>query len=313
MDIFVLQKEHIELILEKLIKMSDVVLGVNKMKFEDIHIRDPFVLVEDGKYYLYGSRGYETWGKCTGLDVYVSSDLENWSEAYEVFKAPENFWADLNFWAPEVHKYNNEYYMFVSFKSDDKCRGTQILKANSPMGPFLVHSDGPVTPADWECLDGTFHIENDVPYMVFCHEWAQVDDGEICAIELTKDLKNPASEPKVLFRASEPVWSDGFAPNKYVTDGPFMYRTQNGRLLMIWSSFSKHLYCEAISYSDNGSIFGNWIHDERLLFEKDGGHGMIFENLNGEIMFIQHMPNETPYERPCLFEIIEKDDTLFIK
>lgn len=283
------------------------------MKFCDIHIRDPFVLPDGGKYYLYGTRGSESWGKSTGLDVYVSDDLENWSEPTEVFTPPENFWSDKNFWAPEVHKYNGNYYMFVSFKSDDACRGTQILKSDSPMGPFLVHGDGPVTPRDWECLDGTFYVENGVPYMVFCHEWLQIDDGEMCVVELTADLKAAASKPVVLFKASEPVWSDGYQPGKYVTDGPFMYRTKSGRLLMIWSSFSKQQYCEAIAYSDNGSIFGKWIHDERLLFDKDGGHGMIFTTYNGENIFIQHMPNNTPNERPCMYKLEEKDDTLFIK
>lgn len=283
------------------------------MILSDLHIRDPFILTDDKKYYLYGSRGDETWGKCTGLDVYVSTDLITWSEAFEVFTPPENFWSDMHFWAPEVHRYNDEYFMFVSFKSNARSRGTQILKSTSPMGPFVLHSDGPVTPVDWECLDGTLYIENDVPYMVFCHEWVQIDDGEICVIELSKDLKKPVSSPKVLFRASEPSWSDGIKPGKYVTDGPFMYRTQSGRLLMIWSSFTKKQYCEAISYSDNGSVFGKWTHDDRLLFEKDGGHGMLFETFDEELMFIQHMPNNSPCERPCIFKIFEKENTLFIK
>ena len=282
------------------------------MKFCDINIRDPFILREGDKYYMYGSRGYELWGKCTGLDVYVSSDLENWSEPHQAFTPPENFWADTNFWAPEVHKYEGKFYMLVTFASGGKNRGTQILRADSPMGPFLVHSDGPVTPAGWECLDGTLYIEKGVPYMVFCHEWQQIDDGEMCVVELTKDFKKPVSEPTVLFRASEPVWSDGFQPGKYVTDGPFMYRTESGKLLMIWSSFSKQQYCEAISYSDNGSIFGNWIHQEKLLFEKDGGHGMLFEKMDGKKAFIQHMPNTTPDERPVVFDIEEKNDTIEI-
>lgn len=51
------------------------------MKREDINIRDPFILPYEGKYYLYGSRGSEVWeDNATGLDVYVSEDLENWSE-----------------------------------------------------------------------------------------------------------------------------------------------------------------------------------------------------------------------------------------
>ena len=283
------------------------------MKFNEIHIRDPFVLCDGGKYYLYGSRGRETWGKCTGLDVYVSCDLENWSEPHECFTKPEGFWADKNFWAPEVHKYNGDYYMFVSFKADGVCRGTQILKASSPMGPFLLHSDGPVTPRDWECLDGTLHVENGKPYMVFCHEWSQVEDGEMCAIELTDDLKAPAGDAKVLFHASQPSWSDGYQPGKYVTDGPFLYRTKGGRLLMVWSSFSKKEYCEGIAYSDNGSILGNWTHDDRMLFEKDGRHGMIFTTNEGELKFILHAPNNSPHERPALFDLEEKDDTLYIK
>ena len=46
---------------------------------QDINIRDPFVLYEDGTYYMYGTRGSEAWtDKSTGLDVYVSNDLENW-------------------------------------------------------------------------------------------------------------------------------------------------------------------------------------------------------------------------------------------
>ena len=285
------------------------------MKFQDIHIRDPFILVDGGKYYLYGSRGPEAWGRCTGLDVYVSDDMENWSEPVEVFTPPANFWADLNFWAPEVHAYKGAYYMFVSFKSNTRCRGTQILKATSPMGPFLLHSDGPVTPATWECLDGTLFVDVDEkPYMVFCHEWVQIKDGTMCAIELTEDLSAPVGEPFVLFHASAPVWASGFgkkSDGNYVTDGPFLYRTQDGTLLMIWSSFAQGKYCEGLVYSDNGSITGTWIHDKRLLFAEDGGHGMLFKTLEGDLKFIFHQPNNTPNERPHIVSLRDVGNTIY--
>jgi len=292
------------------------------MKLQDIHIRDPFVMVVDGHYYLYGSRGPETWGKCTGLDVYVSDDLEDWSEPVEVFNGTKDFWSDTNYWAPEVHKYQGSYYMFASFISDTRRRGTQILKADSPMGPFRPHSDGPVTPAEWECLDGTLYVENGKPYIIFCHEWSQIRDGEMCAMELTPDLKEPAGAPILLFKASEPSWSTGLGnpeeqPEKekrsYVTDGPFMYRTAGGRLLMIWSSFSQGEYCEGIAYSDNGSVTGKWQHDDRLLFAKDGGHGMLFRDKDNVLKFICHQPNVSPLERPVVVEILEGDDTLYVK
>ncbi len=283
------------------------------MKFQDINIRDPFVLLHENRYYMYGTRGREAWtDKSTGLDAYVSDDLENWNEIKDIFLPPENFWADRNFWAPEVHFYKGSFYMFVSFKSETKMRGTQILKAEKPEGPFLPHSDGPVTPAEWMCLDGTFVVDNGKPYMIFCHEWVQVKDGEVWAIELSDDLKKPVGEPIYLFKASEPCWVDK-SRETFVTDGPFAYRTENGKLMLIWSSFYNHDYCQAMVYSDNGHIDGKWIHDDRLLFEKDGGHGMIFRTRENDLKLILHSPNENPLERPVIFDLKEENNTLYIK
>jgi len=205
------------------------------MKLNQIHIRDPFILLDNNKYYLYGSRGYEAWGKCTGLDVYVSDDLENWSSAHECFTPPDDFWSDMQFWAPEVHKYKEKYYMFVSFRSETRERGTQILVSDYPMGPFKVHSDGPVTPLEWRCLDGTLYIDKkERPYMIFCHEYAQIKDGTICALALTDDLKESIGEPIELFKASSCSKITGLnGEGNYVTDGPFMYRAKSGKLIML--------------------------------------------------------------------------------
>ena len=283
------------------------------MKFNEINIRDPFVLPFEGKYYMYGTRGSTTFGYATGFDVFVSEDLENWSEGHSIFEASPAFWADRNFWAPEVHAYRGKFYMFASFKAENVCRGTQILVADTPMGPFVPLTDEPVTPRDWECLDGTFYVSPDgKPYMVFCHEWTQVKDGEMCVIELTPDLKAAASEPRLLFRASEPHWASwNHVKDCYVTDGPFLYRTKEGRLLMIWSSFVGEDYVEAIAASDNDDITGNWVHLTDLLFEKNGGHGMIFRTLEGELRFIMHAPNHPAgAERPHLVALKEENGTL---
>lgn len=278
------------------------------IKREDIHIRDPFVLVHEGKYYLYGTRGPECWGLGTGLDVYVSEDLENFEDPVEVFTPPVGFWADRNFWAPEVHEYKGDFYMFASFKAEGVCRGTQILKASSPMGPFCLHSDGPVTPRDWECLDGTFYFEKteNRPYMIFSHEWVQVTDGQICAIPLTEDLKAAAGEPTLLFRASEAPWAIPGKNGVWVTDGPFMYTDKDGKITMLWSSFGAEGYTLALAHSDSNTIMGPWKQEPELLFSKDGGHGMIFTSLEGKTMGALHSPNVTGKERPYFFEITKK-------
>ena len=128
------------------------------MKRTEINIRDPFVLVHEGVYYLYGTRGATCWGPADGFDVYISRDLENWEGPHVCFHNDGTFWADRNYWAPEVYCYGGAFYMFASFKHPDVKRGTAVLKADSPMGPFRPHSDGCVTPRNWECLDGTLYV-----------------------------------------------------------------------------------------------------------------------------------------------------------
>lgn len=196
--------------------------------------------------------------------------------------------------------------MFATFKSEDRCRGTQILAADDPMGPFSPHSDGPVTPENWECLDGTLYIENGKPYMVFCHEWLQVHNGEMCAMPLREDLRAAAGDPVVLFRASEPDWAVKNAEN-HITDGPFLYRTPSGKLLMLWSSQRGGTYCQAVSRSSDGTLLGRWSHDSKLLISQDGGHGMVFRSFDGRLLFVCHQPNQMSLERP---QLIEMEDEL---
>ena len=289
----------------------------NSMKREDINIRDPFILTdrENGVYYLYGTRGDARRKELGyGFDVFVSRDLEEFSEPTVVFSPSDGFWGKYDFWAPEVHFYKGKYYMFASFKADEKCRATHILRSDSPMGPFVPVSDTPATPAGQECLDGTLYVEDGIPYIVYSHEWLQVKDGEMCARRLSDDLTEAVGEPILLFRASGPSWAKAINDDgAYVTDGPFLYRTESGRLLMLWASFSKDGYAEAIAYSDNGKIDGKWSHDDRLLFSRDGGHGMVFRDLDGKLRFVLHRPNRTPDERAVFFELCEKDDSLWIK
>jgi len=277
------------------------------MKMNEIHIRDPFILPYEGVYYMYGSRG----GAQQGFDVYTSTDLEEWNGPKAVFLNSDEFWAEKDFWAPEVHFYNGKFYMFATFISGTRKRGTQILVSDTPDGTFVPHSDGPITPADWMALDGTLYLSPEgKPYMVFCHEWVQIGDGTMCAVELSKDLSRPVSEPVLLWHASDPEMTVDIGGG-YVTDGPFFVKKED-QLLCIWSGFDKNGYIEIVSRSDNGRLDGNWSHDSELLFTKDGGHGMIFTTFDGQLKFVCHSPNKSPLERANLHEIaLVKEDGLW--
>lgn len=289
------------------------------LKNADIHIRDPFVLpiAAEQQYYLYGTVGPECWtGLATGTDYYTSADLQNWAGPFPAFRPPAGFWADRNFWAPEVHAYRGRYYMFMSVKAEGVRRGTQILVADSPEGSFVPISAGPVTPRDWECLDGTLYVDGDKqPWIVFCHEWVQVGDGEICALRLSDDLAAAVSDPQVLFRASEAPWAleiNSKGRKGYVTDGPWLHRLTNGALLMLWSSFGAGGYTVGMARSESGEILGPWQQLPEPLYAGDGGHCMVFRTFDDQLQLAYHRPNASPDERPYFVPLRENDGALEI-
>lgn len=274
------------------------------LKREDIRIRDPFILTdtENGCYYMYGTTalvegGYGTYPRYM---VYKSYDLETFEEPRVIFDGEKHgFWADANFWAPEMHKYKDKYYLLgTCAKIGGRNMGTQIFVCDTPDGEFKPLSKYPVTPEEWACLDGTLWVENGVPYMVFCHEWTQVGNGEICAIRLSDDLSYAVSDPYVLFRASDnPCVTevDRVGSGNYVTDGPFLFY-EDGRLKMIWSSFSHGRYMVLEAASESNSLLGTWTHHGSR-FDFDGGHAMLFHTLDGRRMISLHTPNVCPHER----------------
>lgn len=283
------------------------------MLAQDIHIRDPFILPENGVYYLYGTRASHFGMNPGGFDVYTSRDLIHWSEPKEIFDSSK---FDLNRgvnWAPEVHAYQGSYYLFATFtqKNSDN-RGTFILKSDAPDGQFLPHSDGSITPNDWFALDGTFYVENGVPYMVFCHEHVQILNGTVEAVRLTDDLKQPASDPFTLFRGSDAYEVPFIAGERYVTDGPFLHRHENGALSLIWSTGVQGKYAQCRALSDNGSITGHWTQQPHL-FTEDGGHGMIFQTFDGGWMLTLHRPNRQPDERPAFLPLSEVGSVLSVQ
>ena len=58
----------------------------------------------------------------------------------------------------------------------------------------------PHTPMDMMAFDGTLWVEDDQPYMIFCHEWIQVVDGTMELVALVTDLSVTLSQSQILFQ-----------------------------------------------------------------------------------------------------------------
>jgi len=304
----------------------------------EIRIRDPFVLPdpEAGIYYIYGtitSGIFAAGVERKAVMLFKTRDLDNWEDPVPVWEVPAEHWGRETAWAPEVHAYNSKYYLFVTLTSDktlptppgrpqNVMRGTEILVADSPEGPFQPLGDGPQTPPDWMALDGSLWVEDGVPYMVFCHEWAQIVDGTFDLVQLSDDLSTAVGEPELLFPASAGPWVrcrgdigelyQGKRYHAYVSDGNWLHRTKTGELVMLWSSYGPQSYAVGIARSASGKVRGPWIQQEAPIWTTDGGHPMLFETFDGRLAMVIHQPNRT-VERARFFEMEDLGDTLRIK
>lgn len=308
--------------------------GPGEINIRDLNIRDPFLLtdVKANAYLLYKSSSVvnRDGNRVSVVVAYKSKDLELWTGPHVVYTTPENNWAKGAAWAPEVHEYKGKYYLFVTLSSDVEWkkrqegwpgyvfRGTQIFYADNPLGPFLPFKDSlPQTPMDRMSLDGTLWEEDGNPYMVYCHEWVQVEDGAMELIKLKPDLSRAVGAPVTLFHASAASWSTGNrhanGATSYVTDGCYLYKTRTGKLLMIWSSFKSGSYAIGIAESATNKITGPWRQQQGLLFEKNGGHGMLFRALDGRLLLTLHAPNSPGgKERAHIFEVTDTGNTLVL-
>lgn len=60
--------------------------------------------------------------------------------------------------------HDGRFFMVATFASSDPAagpRGVQVLVSDEPTGPFVPWSQGPVTPRDIPCLDGTLFLDDD--------------------------------------------------------------------------------------------------------------------------------------------------------
>ncbi len=302
------------------------------VRLADVRMRDVCILADAATQTYYavsstiGPRS-EAHGR-HDVRVLTSRDLVEWEGPHTVFQTSPETWDGVHIrgiWAPEMHAYNGKFYLFLTFNTDALFpeqwrdwlprvkRASQVLVGDSPLGPFRPFQNCPTLPEDMMTLDGTLWVEDGVPYMVFCHEWVQIKDGTIEFIQLKDDLSETVGEPVRLFDGSDAPWNRKSPQHGgNVTDGPYLYRSRSGQLFMIWSGFGAGGYTTGVAVSASGRLRGPWTQQAEPLFADDGGHGMIFQRFDGQLMLVLHQPNTVGRERARVFELEDTGDTLRI-
>lgn len=249
---------------------------------------DPFVLLDDGVYYSYGTRS------ANGIEVYSSTDLKTWKHgglALSKNNTNETQW----FWAPEVYHLGDKYYMYYSANEH-----LYVALADSPKGPFIQH--GPMmmwnTLASEKCIDSSVFFDDDGKAWMF---FVRFNDGNcIWQVQLEDDYATPI--PSTLKKcinvtdAWENIWPR-------VTEGPNVVK-HNGVYYLTYSANSYESQDYAVGYATATSINGPWTkYSGNPILKRYGGlvgtgHHTLFRDKEDNLKIAFHAHNSTTSIHP---------------
>lgn len=206
---------------------SDTVAVAEAGTYENplpIAIGDPYVMVDTvGQYYMYGTGG----GAEEGFPAFASDDLVSWvhqGQAY--FGNTAETWGIGDFWAPEVYKIKNKYYMFYSaqwrYNPTNELENFRIGVAVSdkPTGPFIDLYNRPIFDPGYPIIDANVYFGQDgeafLYYSRACYkhpveseiaQWAQekgmfeeIEESWIYGVKLKPDFSGVVGDPVLLLR-----------------------------------------------------------------------------------------------------------------
>lgn len=245
---------------------------------------DPFVLYDEGIYYLYATNDGPN-----GYLAYSSTDLVNWHAEGFVMRDEDvpldAVQSNAAMWAPEVIRDGDTYYMVYTAQEH-----IGIATADSPLGPFKDKSGRLF---EDKAIDGHFFRDDDGKiylYFVSCGAWDRngyttTTGNNIWGGEFDLDTCTFVQQPKLLL-----TWGTG---ESNVNEGPEMLK-HNGTYHLTYSKYgfgaTQYSVCDATS----DSPLGTFEKQNTVLITNDASRSDPDNNLygTGHHCFVQ-MPNST--------------------
>lgn len=265
---------------------------------------DPFILVENNKYYLYFTKEND------GFKVYESTDLYNWIDKGYALKVGEKVKGRFGFWAPEIIKHNDIFYMV--YVSEEHLA---IAQSKSPLGPFECVKNEFID--DVHAIDGHFFKDDDGTIYLY---FVRFNDGNVIHVaKMNDDMSGIVKDSEKFLLKAELPWeiSSGFK----VIEGPFVLK-HNNKYYLSFSCNHTQSPDYAIGYAISDNPMGPFIKYENnpILFKNDlvvgVGHHSFFYDLNNKLMCVYHRHNSPIQNYPrmvCLDEACFEKDILKIK
>ena len=275
---------------------------------------DPFVLLHEGKYYLYGTtdfnrdKGTTEYNGENGIRVFESENLRDWEYKGMALRKGDTIGED-NFWAPELVYKNGKIYMV--YTSDEHIA---VATAPSPLGPFTQEKKAWLS--ERRTIDGSFFFDDDCKvylYYVRLYDGVKVFHNTIYGAPMSSDLLSiDEDNEQMLIEAGEP-WEtvDG-----QISEGPYMLK-HNGKYYLTYSANNTRCQDYALGYAVSDSPLGPFKKYEGnpILHKSDelvgtGHHGFTTSKDGKDLICTYHCHNSKEKFRPRLFCV---DKAEFVK
>ena len=190
----------------------------------------------DPWYYQYDGVYYYCYGTGNGVGVRTSDSIETLhaAEHRQVYTAPAGTAYSCNWWAPELHRINGAWYIYVAADDgDNENHRMYVLKSDSPLGPFEML--GKISsPDDRWAIDGTvLELEGEL-YFIWSGWENDTDGAQNLYLAHMSDPATIDSE-RVMISAPEKKWEKNGMP---INEGPEILETENAVYLVYSASGS---------------------------------------------------------------------------
>ena len=282
---------------------------------------DPFIIIEDGFYYLFGTVKGEPFV------AYKSSDGVHYECIGEVMHKEDSFGVK-DFWAPEVIKYNDKFYMFYSARDNDDVLKVSVAVSNKISGPYkdINKNEALLNHLGYATIDASPFIDKDGRiYLFFVRECSQqivngVHTSDTYVVELDKTMAKTIGSAIFLSTPTE-KW-ERYENDDYVwNEGPSVL-FYNNKYYLTYSChhFRDPNYSVGLSISDCVTGPYRKIKEGPILKRIEGvihgpGHSSFLKDKDGQIYIVYHVHKDLDIKNgrvPCLSKVLFTNSTLTI-
>ena len=271
------------------------------IKTEITRIGDPQILFFEGKYYCYATNCDHN---ASGFDVYVSEDLQTWSEPIFCFEAIAS-WGKSHFWAPEVVYHKGRFVMHYTAKSRalDSLR-LGVAVSDSPTGPFHDVFDRPMFDLGYATIDGSVLRCDEGNFFYYSRDCSEnivngIKTSQLYCVRMNDDLTDVVGEHVPVSEPTEPYERLSLSmpvPHLW-NEGPTVLRIGN-RYVMNYSAnyYASNDYAICVSTAD--SPMGPWrkSRNNPVLSRRadlfGAGHNAFFTDADGNLCTAFHVQTD---------------------